>query len=99
MTLIKHDITCSRLSFEYNKSINYISYCKFLEPNSIPTTVEELDRFGDEGIESLENFYGKESNENPPLIDLNALSPQDKTYKVFVLKKRMDYKRPNKRQE
>ena len=58
-----------------------------LDPNYIPTTVWELDRFGDKEIESLNNFYGKASNENPVLIDPNALSPQYKAYKVFVFKK------------
>ena len=31
-----------------------------IDPYSIPTTVEELNRFGDKGIKSLENLYGND---------------------------------------
>lgn len=62
-----------------------------LNPKSIPTTVEELERFGDKGIENLKNFYGKASNENPALNNSNTLSPQYKAYKVFVIKNCIDY--------
>ena len=62
-----------------------------LDPNSISSTVHELNEFGGDGIESLAHFYSRTSNENPAVIDPDALPPQYQAYKMFVLKKRIDY--------
>ena len=62
-----------------------------LDPNSIPSTVHELNEFGGDGIESLAHFYSRTSNENPAVIDPDALPPQYQAYKMFVLKKRINY--------
>ena len=67
-----------------------------LDPNSIPSTVDKLNEFGGDGIESLAHFYGRTSNENPAVIDPDALPPQYQAYKMFVLKKRIDYKTKQK---
>ena len=67
-----------------------------LDPNSIPLTVDKLNEFGGDGIESLAHFYGRTSNENPAVIDPDALSPQYQAYKMFVLKKRIDYETKQK---
>ena len=62
-----------------------------LNPNSIPLTVDELNEFSGDGIEYLPYFYSRTSNENPAVIDPDALPPQYQAYKIFVLKKRIDY--------
>ena len=62
-----------------------------LDPNSIPLTVGDLHEFGIDGIESLGHFYGGISNQNPGIIDQDALSPQYQAFKTFVLKNRIDY--------
>ena len=67
-----------------------------LDPNSIPLTVDELNEFGGDGIESLAHFYGRTSNENPAVIDPDALPPQYQAYKMFVSKKRIDYETKQK---
>ena len=67
-----------------------------LDPNSIPSTVHELNEFGGDGIESLAHFYSRTSNENPAVIDPDALPPQYQAYKMFVSKKRIDYETKQK---
>ena len=67
-----------------------------LDPNSISSTVHELNEFGGDGIESLAHFYSRTSNENPAVIDPDALPPQYQAYKMFVSKKRIDYETKQK---
>ena len=67
-----------------------------LDPNLIPSTVDKLNEFGGDEIESLAYFSGGTSNENPAVIDPDALPPQYQAYKMFVLKKRIDYERKKK---
>ena len=67
-----------------------------LVPSSIPSTVDELNKFGGDGIEGLAHFYGRTSNENPAVIHPDALPPQYQAYKMFILKKQTDYETKQK---
>ena len=62
-----------------------------LDPNSIPSALDKLNEFGGDGIESLAHFYDRASNQNPAVIDPDPLPPQYQSYKMFVLKKRINY--------
>ena len=75
---------------------HYLKGFTVLNPHSIPLTVGELNEFSGDGIESLPHFYSRTSNENPAVIDPDALPPQYQAYKMFVLKKRIDYERKKK---
>ena len=75
---------------------HHLTVFTVLDPNSIPSTVDELNEFGGDGIESLAHFYGRTSNENPAVIDPDALPPQYQAYKMFILKKWTDYETKQK---
>ena len=62
-----------------------------LDPCSIPITVAELNEFGDEGINNIADFYGNTSNQRPSIVDPVSVITQYKAYKIFVLKKKIDW--------